>query len=131
MEQNMVLWFEIPVLNLDRAVTFYERVFDIQLSSATLQYPVGMVEMAWFPMAEGKVGAGGALVLHPEWSQPSGDGTLVYLNSMANDIDVEFSRVEKAGGSIITPKTFVNEAIGYIGLFKDTEGNKVAILSRK
>lgn len=131
MKENFVLWFEIPVKIMERAIRFYESVFNISLSRNTLEYPTGKVNMAWFPMFEGQVGAGGALIDQPAWSKPSGDGILVYLNSQSNDIDEELARVEKEGGKILTPKTFISKAIGYIGMFLDSEGNKVAVLSRK
>lgn len=32
MKKNAVGWFEIPATDMDRAVKFYETVFDIRLS---------------------------------------------------------------------------------------------------
>ncbi|MEJ2634571.1 MAG: VOC family protein [Calditrichia bacterium] len=61
---------------------------------------------------------------------PSDRGTLVYLNG-GNDLNVYLSRVEKAGGKVVVPKTRINDDIGYFALFMDTEGNKVAFHSRK
>ncbi|MDZ4711696.1 MAG: hypothetical protein SGI89_05155 [bacterium] len=41
------------------------------------------------------------------------------------------NRIEKAGGKVITPKSKVTDEIGYIAVFYDTEGNKVALHSPK
>ncbi len=131
MKDNPVLWFEIPVLIMERAIKFYESVFRVSLSRNTLNYPTGKVEMAWFPMQEDKVGAGGALIDQSSWAKPGNDGVLVYLSSLTNDLNDELSRVDREGGKVLTPKTFISKAIGYIGTFLDTEGNKVALLSRK
>jgi len=39
--------------------------------------------------------------------------------------------VEKAGGRVLQPKTLINEDVGYMGLFLDTEGNRMAVHSRR
>jgi predicted enzyme related to lactoylglutathione lyase len=48
MNNNSVGWFEIPVTDMDRAIKFYQTVFDVSLS----KYLFGSFEMAWFPEAE-------------------------------------------------------------------------------
>ena len=32
MEVNMISWFEVPVLDMDRAKKFYETVFNVEIS---------------------------------------------------------------------------------------------------
>jgi len=39
--------------------------------------------------------------------------------------------VEDARGKILLPKTLIKEEIGYMGIFLDTEGNRIAVHSRK
>jgi hypothetical protein len=41
---NMVGWFEIPATDMDRAIKFYEEVFQVKLTRA----PMGDLEMAFF-----------------------------------------------------------------------------------
>lgn len=126
METNPIGWFEIPVKDMDRARKFYETVFDIQLQVQ----PFNELEMGWFPFAEGKPGATGSLVKHPDFYEPSSKaGVLVYFSSA--DVDHELSRVESAGGQIVQPKTQISEDIGFMGIFHDTEGNRIALHSRK
>ena len=119
----MVGWFEIPVTNMDRAVTFYETVFGVQLS----RHPMGLLEMAWFPMAPGATGAMGTLVYHPEHYSPSNNGVLVYFSSA--DLSVELERIPGAGGKILSPKKPVSPEFGFMALFLDSEGNRIALHS--
>lgn len=124
---NMVGWFEIPVADMGRAITFYQTVFNIELS----RNQMGDLDMAWFPWITDAAGAGGSLVHHAQWYKPSTDGTLVYLNSRIDDLSDELSRIESAGGTIIQPKTLIAEGYGYMAMFLDTEGNRVALHSSK
>lgn len=126
MKNNVVGWFEIPVTDMDRAVKFYETVLDLSLS----RHPMGELEMAWFPGVEDEPGASGSLVRQPEYYTPSTDGTLVYFSSPSDDLANELERVEQAGGQVLQPKTLITEDIGYMALFLDTEGNKLALHSR-
>jgi predicted enzyme related to lactoylglutathione lyase len=47
-----------------------------------------------------------------------------------DDLAEPLSRVEKAGGEIVLPKTSL-EPNGFMAQFTDTEGNKVALHSMK
>lgn len=126
MEYNMVGWFEIPVRDMDRAKKFYEAVFRVTIQ---VQH-FNELLMGWFPWAEGKSGAAGSLVCHEEWYQPSDSkGTLLYFSS--EDVNNELKRIEAAGGKVLQPKTLISEDVGYMGIFIDTEGNRLAIHSRK
>ncbi len=129
MKSNMVGWFEIPVKDIDRAVAFYNEVFQIKIAV----HDLGELVMGWFPFAEDQEakGASGSLVYHKEFYIPSTEGTLVYFTSRTGDIKDELSRIEKAGGKILKPKTQISEDHGYMALFLDTEGNRVALHSLK
>ena len=126
-KHNVVGWFEIPVLDMARAITFYEKVFGFKLT----RQQMGPLDMAWFPWKEDAIGSAGSLVCNPEFYQPSDKGTLVYFSTISEDMTAELSRVEKAGGKMIVPKRLINEGIGYMAIFLDTEGNRVALHSRK
>ena len=71
---NAINWFEIPVANFERAVTFYERILNTTLHIDT-SFP-GM-RMAIFPHECPSVG--GALFEHAE-ARPHADGVRIYLN---------------------------------------------------
>ena len=123
---NVVGWFEIPVNDLDRAVKFYETVFGFTMERQT----IGSAVMAWFPYHNEGMGSPGALLHDPEFSKPSSQGTIVYFTAFSGDLSNELSRVEKAGGRVEEPKRLISPEIGYMGVFTDTEGNRVALHSR-
>ena len=121
----MVGWFEIPVVDMGRAKTFYEAVFQVQIQV----HDMGGTVMGWFPWAEGKPGAAGSLIKNPDWYTPSNtEGVLVYFGSA--DVQNELDRIASAGGKILKPKTQISPDIGYMALFLDTEGNRIALHSR-
>ncbi len=127
MKHNSVVWFEIPVLDLDRAVDFYQKVFKIEMS----RMDMGGTMMAFFPWVDNAVGSPGALVQHPDKCRPSAEGPLIYFGSNIDDLSDELSRVEPSGGKIVMPRTIITEEIGYMAIFIDTEGNRVALHSMK
>ena len=74
------------------------------------------------------MGAAGSLVRHPEHYSPSSkDGVLIYFNSPTQDLAADLKRIEQAGGRIIQQKSLVTESIGYMALFLDSEGNRLAL----
>ena len=124
----MVGWFEIPVYNMSRAVAFYSEVFQIEIKV----HELGALTMGWFPSDkdQNRPGATGSLMQHPDAYKPSSDqGVLVYFNSRTGNLNDELSRVEEAGGKVIQVKTMISEEHGYMALFLDSEGNRVALHS--
>jgi len=119
---NVVNWFEIPVIDLDRAIKFYETI----LGAAPQKWDMEGMEMAVLPM-EGD-GVGGALC-KGEWYKPSQEGSLVYLNG-GDDLNAVLNRVEGAGGKVVMPKTKITDEIGFFAIFIDIEGNRMALHSK-
>ena len=118
---NAINWFEIPAKNLDRACKFYSAV----LSSEIHREEIMGNRMGFLPHGQDEVG--GALV-EGDGYEPSNEGPLVYLNG-GGDLADPLGRVESAGGSVVVPKTKISDEIGYIAIFTDTEGNKLALHS--
>ena len=118
----MVVWFEIPVSDMDRARAFYEAVFKIEIKDVVF----GGFHMGWFPNHDGSHSATGTLVKQESYI-PSEEGTLVYFSS--EDVANELSRVEEAGGQVYQQKTKISDDHGYMGVFIDSEGNRVALHS--
>lgn len=124
MTKNMVGWFEIPVSDMDRAKAFYEAVFKIEINVMDF----GGILMGWFPASDmSSHGASGSLIKQESYI-PSQEGTMVYF--MSDDVQNELDRIEAAGGTIYQPKTQISEEYGYMGVFIDTEGNRVALHSQ-
>lgn len=121
--KNAINWFEIPVTDYERAKQFYSTILgqDIQ------DYPMEDKPMKYgvFP-CDMEQGVGGAII-QMEGLNPSADGSTVYLNG-GDDLTVALSKVEAAGGTIVMPKTDIDEN-GFFAQFIDTEGNRVALHS--
>lgn len=127
MKNNMVGWFEIPVVDMERAINFYEKVMEVKLD----RNKMGLLDMAWFPYVPEGLGSGGSLVHFPAAYKPSSDGVLIYLTAHSGDLNNELSKVEKAGGKILQQKTQISAEHGFMALLIDTEGNRIALHSRK
>ena len=122
--KNAVSWFEIPTKDLNRAQKFYEAIFDIRMTG----FDTPQIKMRIFPL-EDPTGVGGALVFNEQFYKPSAsDGPLVYLNANP-DVQNILSKVEAAGGKVLVPKTMISPEFGYMGMFTDTEGNRIALHS--
>lgn len=119
---NAVSWVEIPVADIERAQQFYEAIFKIDMVPA--EFP--NLRMRMFPL-ESNMGIGAALCYAGDFYKPSAtDGPLVYLNGNP-DVQVILDRIEAAGGKILVPKTHISPEYGYMAVFIDTEGNRVAL----
>ena len=121
--QHAISWFEIPSTNLERAQAFYETIFGIRLMPMDLPN----IRMRVFPVDDPQEGVSGAIVDSGGFHRPSAtEGPLVYLNANP-DVQIILDRVEAAGGRVLVPKTHISEEIGHMGVFLDTEGNRIAI----
>ena len=118
--QNPVSYFEIPVADMERAIDFYQRVFEVELERTELDGH----DMALFPADEVGPGASGALA-RGESYEPSKSGPRIYF--FVEDIDATLSRVATNGGNQAYPKTEVGEL--WVAEFVDCEGNQIALSS--
>ncbi|HEX5026115.1 MAG TPA: VOC family protein [Agriterribacter sp.] len=122
---NAISWFEIPATELTRAAKFYESIFDLQLIPLDLPN----IKMRMFPITDMMSGIGGAIVDSGGFHKPSAtDGPLIYLNGNP-DLQTVLDRVEPAGGKITVPKTLISPEYGFMGVFIDTEGNRIGLHS--
>ena len=119
--KDYVSWFEIPVLDLSRALSFYNHIYGFSMEVADSETYL----MAFFPVEKG---IGGALV-QGQGCVPSENGPLLYLNG-GHDLNNIINRVEEAGGRVIMPKTLISDDAGYFAIFIDSEGNKLALHSK-
>ena len=119
----MIAWFEIPVIKMERAKKFYETMLDISISINEF----GGFKMGWFPNKDRLGQASGSLVQHQNYIPSLTDGPLVYFS--CEDVSKVLSKVEEAGGQVLQPKTEIGNGHGFMGLLKDTEGNRIALHS--
>lgn len=118
----MVTWFEIPVTNMERAKAFYDSVLEINIGL----HDINGLKMGWFPESEYKGQTSGSLIQQESYT-PSTEGVLVYFS--CKDIDAALKRVETAGGRVYLTKTKISEEHGSMGVFIDSEGNRIALHS--
>jgi len=118
-DQHPVFYFEIPVTNMNRAVTFYEELMELKLDRQI----VDGYEMALFPFADGAPGATGALAKGDVY-KPSKDGAIIYFQ--VRDIKSTVEKAQKLGRPILYPIKDIGEA-GFVAEIEDTEGNRLAL----
>src|SRR5688500_18256179 len=113
-------WIELPAKDVDRAVTFYQAVFEFVPSDV---YDDGerRVSILLHP-ADGKPGRS---LNETKNFEPSTKGTLMYLN-VDSDLAPFLERVTAAGGKILTGQTNMSETSVY-AIIEDSEGNAVAL----
>ena len=119
MNSNFVVHFEIPVLDLDRAMDFYSRVFETTLS----REEIDGYQMAMFPVEDDGFGTSGALVQGDVYI-PSIEGCFLYFG--VTNIDETIERAIASGGSVMYPKKS-NGELGWVAEIGDTEGNRIAL----
>lgn len=124
-DTNSLNWFEISVTDLHRAKHFYETAFGVTLE----RWDIPGMEMVVFPSVPGNGKATGALV-KSEMHKPSMDGCVIYLNADP-DMSPVLDRIAQLGGNILLPKTLINDEIGYMAFFVDSEGNRMALHSQR
>jgi uncharacterized protein len=117
---NQIVWVDIPVNDLDRAIKFYSAVLGGNIHKE--EFP-GMA-MGVLPHSEGD--AGGCLV-KIDGGEPSAKGPLLYLNANGR-LDQAITAVEANGGKVLQPKHQIGPH-GWRAIVVDSEGNRVALHS--
>ena len=111
-----VIHFEIPADDPERAVKFYQKVFDWKIEN--WGGPVNYWLATTGP--EDEPGVDGAI---KEREDKEGIHNTIAVAS----IDDAIQKIEENGGEILIPKTEI-PGIGYHAYFKDTEGNILGIM---
>ena len=123
MKTNPVVYFEIPVVDLNRACDFYSSVFEATFSHDV----VDGYQMAFFESSEDSFGAAGALVVGDVYV-PRHDGCFLYFG--VDSIDDSIAKALENGGSLLYPKK-TNGDLGSVAEIQDTEGNRIALHEAK
>lgn len=112
-----IIHFEINADDPLRAKGFYEKVFNwnIEKWDGSIEY--------WNIVAgeEDEEGINGGI----QRREAQNDQIFNYIK--ISSVDEFKKKIEENGGTIITPKITV-PGVGYIYMFKDTEGNKLGII---
>ena len=118
--EHIVTWFEVPALDIDRAVSFYRTVFGYDMQ----RHDHADCQQAFFPFDQS--GVAGALICGLGM-KPCADGVIVFLDA-GRDLRDPLGRVEANGGQIVKPRTDIGEH-GFIAWILDSEGNRVGMCS--
>ncbi len=113
---NFIAWVEIPSVDFNRAIAFYNQILELDL----VPLDCGTEKMACLPNDEGAI-------IWASGFEPSKQGVVVSFNTK-DDLDATIIRIKKAGGQIIQPKKKIEaEGRGYFALFIDSEGNRLGL----
>ncbi len=119
---NQIVWCDIPVADLDRAIRFY---------SALTGQPIKKQEYPGFAIGllpGGGSDSSGCLYL-PESSEnkPAASGPLVYFNCSGR-LDDAIAQAESHGGKVVRAKHKIGDH-GFRAVILDSEGNRIALHS--
>ena len=118
---NQIVWCDIPVLDLDRAIRFYSAVLGAPVNKQ--EYP-GMA-IGLLPGSDPDVTG----CLHrSDTDRPSDHGPLVYFNCQGR-LDEAVTAVTANGGKVLQPRHPIGP-YGFRAIVVDTEGNRVALHSK-
>lgn len=112
-----VRYLEIPVAEIERAVRFYQRAFEITLE----RDEVDGYQTARFPKAQ--IGADVSL-MQGDVYVPTKSGAIVYFHVAS--IEAVLKRVTLAGGQVLYPQKDIG-VLGFVAEFEDSEGNRIAL----
>jgi len=117
-DHNRLVWFDLPVIELNRAVSFYKAVLNIEVFIEKF----GDIEFAVLSHDKGN---GGCLVVQPE--KVGSQGPLIYLNVHGRIVNA-VQKVEECGGKVVEPLHAIGPH-GFRALIEDSEGNRLALHS--
>jgi hypothetical protein len=117
---NQIVWVDIPVKDLDRAIRFYSAVLGAPIKKE--QFPEMAIGI--FPHDEGEVGG---CLFKREGEEPSTKGPLLYLNANGR-LDQAIAAVEANGGEVTQAKHQIGP-YGFRAVIQDSEGNRAALHS--
>jgi uncharacterized protein len=122
MTNNTFCYVEIPAPNIEKAGTFYRNVFNWEITPMA----PGVNTYWMFTTPAGKQGLGGGF---DTTRKPVAEGgPLLYLT--VSDIPETLQRIEKAGGTLVSPRKEIGGGHGFYGVFRDPNGNNLGLWSQ-
>ena len=135
MKSGHISWFEIPVINMDRAITFYSKVLNVKIKKEKLfDTELGIFD-------KNVTGIGGVLIAKPNHEPGKGIALFFYTNDMTESLRLaellggkiirpkDLIKRRTANGGIIIAETLMDNQLGYYAEVSDSEGNLIALYS--
>ena len=134
MKHANIVWFEIPVKSLDRAITFYSQLLGINIT----RHKLYQTEYGIFNKDKTRIG--GSLKVQPDLVG-KGVNLFFYVNVISDAIAIALA----CGGKIVIDKTLlkqvdahgktvlahnlIDDQVGYYAEILDCEGNQISLYS--
>lgn len=135
MKHAQIVWFEIPVTDMDRAIRFYSSLLNITIEKHK------MLEEEHAVLRSEHCGIGGVLVKREITATHCGVKLFFHVSVLSDAIETAV----RYGGKVITPKTLLKQTdsagnrtiaqnmidnrVGYFAELLDSEGNAIALYS--
>ena len=135
MINGQIVWFEIPVKNLDNPMHFYSEVLSIKLKK------MKFLDQEYCVFNKDESGVKGVLVVKENIR--SGPGIILFFYVV--DMSESLKSAIKLGGKILTEKTLIKQKtnegeisitsnlidgnVGYYSEFNDCDGNQICLYS--
>ncbi len=114
-------WFELYVNDFDKSKDFYNLLFGWEFNlSQSSDSPYWNIYTG-----EGSIGGG---LMKKEVPEHSGQSVVLYVET--DNIENTLKKAVSLGGSIVTPKTLINENAGHFALFSDLDGNIIGLWAK-
>jgi predicted enzyme related to lactoylglutathione lyase len=116
---NIGVYFEIPVVNMERAINFYQSLLGVELERGSIHG----YEMAFFPHEPNGAGITGALAKGDVY-KPSIDGAFLYLRT--ESIDEVLVRAIELDSQVLLERTAATSCL--VAEIMDSEGNRICLM---
>ena len=116
---NGIVWVDIPVKDLDRAITFYSAVIGAEVTKA------GGPGFVFGLLPHSDTDVGGCLYLPDNDNTPSQTGPLIYLNAEGR-LSQSVAAALANGGQVLQPIHQIGPH-GWRAIVLDSEGNRIAL----
>jgi predicted enzyme related to lactoylglutathione lyase len=120
-------WFEIPVNDLERAVSFYNSVFATEVAILDKRANYGSM-VGLLIQSDALIGT---LTQNIPYVPSRREGCILYLNVDDEPLQTVLLRVEAAGGQVLLPVTPIDphRPLGHVAWILDSEGNRIGLHS--
>lgn len=123
---NTIVWADIPVTDLERAMKFYSAVLQQDLETVEGMEGIALVAGGASSQEELNTMTVGFDLPVVSDRKPSRDGCTIHLNGRG-DPEGMLQRAAGAGGEILMALADMGDMVGSIGFFLDSEGNRIGV----